>query len=91
MSQHFYVIENPLGEFQSGPSLPKHSHVCGRFASRKVAKEHAAKLKRDYLSPAFDKNGNPLTPRERAVMGVWDPAAYEQALARGRAHLAVTA
>lgn len=45
----------------------------------------AAKLKRDYLSPALDEFGNPLTPAERVRLGVWFPQEYEAALERGRA------
>lgn len=50
----------------------------------------AKKRRRDYLSPACDKNGNPLTPAQRVRLGVWFPDLYKAALERGRAHLAVT-
>jgi hypothetical protein len=81
---HFFVYEIESGSFHSGPKLPKHAVAHGRFGSRAQAQEHAKKLKRDFLSPVFDIDGHLLAPRERAVLGVWYPQLYEQALKRGR-------
>ena len=82
-SVHYFVIEASLGEFHVGRNA-KNGVVHGRFGSREDAHAHAAKLKRDHLSPAFDKNGNPLTPRERAILGVWNTEEYAALLKRSR-------
>jgi hypothetical protein len=94
-STHWFVFECPAGEFHFGEKLPTHSVTHGRFTSREEACQHAEQLRRDFLTPACDKFGNPLTMRERAYLGVWHPTLYEEAMARGRARdrraMAVTA
>jgi hypothetical protein len=85
MQSHFYVFSVESGEFHFGEKLPDHAVTHGRFTSREEARQHAEQCRRDYLSPIYDMNGNPLTMHERAHLGVWDRDEYEQTLARGRA------
>jgi hypothetical protein len=84
MQQHFYVVEDPIGKFSVTRLITKNAVVRGRFVNSEEAHAHAMQLRRDFLSPALDRFGNPLTPAERAHLGVWDRAAYERVLEMSR-------
>jgi hypothetical protein len=71
MSQHFYVFEEPAGNFVMTPSLPKDIVPIARFSDREEAQAFRAKCKRDYLSSWTDENGRELSLFDRVLWGVW--------------------
>jgi hypothetical protein len=80
---HFYVFSTAPGAFHFSEKLTGNAVCHGRFTDREEAQAHAVQLRRNYLRPALDESGNPLTPAERARLGVWFPTLYAEALARG--------